>query len=300
MFLEVTALFFGPGWDGRDELDFEKHAEVLMLPSLTTPNCKIPQFPESVYGYEMTAIEEGILLCGGITDADGSECFLLPFNGKEWLRSPVIKSMNKNRYYFSSAWLGNEWWVTGKDHLTTEVRAKNGTWTNFIDLPDYMSGYCMVTLDEHRVLFIGGSRGGSSRNSTMIYDRRTGSWETKQEMIDARGRHSCTRIDEDHVAVAGGTFQNETDFYVLDSVEIYSLRSETWRKGPPLPYGGADDQMVTANNATYYILGTKILLLDTSNATDLQWKEVGTTQGYKSYYKVVPIKFSSQDCNGWI
>ena len=66
---------------------------------------------------------------------------------------------------------------------------------------------------------------------THIYDSSNDEWLTKADMPTARQSHFCGRIvtteGEEEVVVAGGWDGKER----LDTVEIFSVKSSTWRTG---------------------------------------------------------------------
>ena len=135
----------------------------------------------------MTSDNEGVSICGGYSKGGGdSECFHLPYNNNVWLRSPNIPMMQGQRRVFArSAWINDQWWVTGGFQRSTEVRGQDKNWNMSVTLPDDAgnSYHCMISLDQNRVLFIGGLISGSSSNATYLYDKRNNSWQRKKSLL---------------------------------------------------------------------------------------------------------------------
>ncbi len=107
-----------------------------------------------------------------------------------------------------------------------------------------MVGACLVILDEHRLMIMGGGRTsgtwGHDATSTnvYIYDARTGNdWEAKASMQRARNGFACGKVvtaSGDIEVVAAGGRGN------LQGVEYYSVKDNRWRwtTGLPQPVEG--------------------------------------------------------------
>merc|ERR1712215_239180 len=157
---EEYALFIGP------YLSYQP--EIILVPSMEHLDCSIPAFPAELSDYEMSIGPRGFDICGGYDEAlpsgrsgQSSECFHLPYKSSAWLRGPTIPKMNEKRWWFSSARLGDEWFVTGSYNRgnplqTSEVRGLNDIWKKSVNLPGPNSRHCMVTLDANRILLTGG------------------------------------------------------------------------------------------------------------------------------------------------
>ena len=306
---EVKALLIGPGSQGSSS----NHFEILTLPLLQHSNCTLPTFPESIWGYQMSANHIGVQVCGGNIEGIGftSECFLLPYNGKSWLRSPDIPSMKERRYIPGSVTLpGDQWWITGGwnapvRYASTEVQDKDGTWTTSINLPAGLQRHCMVKIDENRILMTGGVDTTSKPHTfTYLYDTSKNDWETVESMEVPRYAHSCALIEVGKVIVVGGIGRSGER---LSSSEIFNVAENSWKAGPELPVWTFTAQMITIDGVSYYIGGrtsdekrtTDIYRLNKINS-EWRFKKVGNLSKGKAYFDVAEIKLSTTDCNGWI
>ena len=74
----------------------------------------------------------------------------------------------------------------------------------------------------------------SSVKNSYLYNTQDNEWVQKADMIQARRAHACGRVTsstgKDEVVVAGGYFLAS-----LSTTEIYTVESDTWRSGTPLP-----------------------------------------------------------------
>ncbi len=93
-------------------------------------------------------------------------------------------------------------------------------------------GHAATLLADGRVLVTGGRAQCPSSpctvlSSAQLYDPRTGTWTTTENMATARIRHTATLLPNGRVLVAGG-FTNGAPFTSITSAEIYDPASGTW------------------------------------------------------------------------
>ena len=106
-----------------------------------------------------------------------SACYKYQKDAQEWL---LHGSLNTGRSYAASAKIGNDLWVTGgyngDDLKSSEYVKPDGSVIDGPDLPEAMSGHCMVTLHNGSVAILGGypwSQLGFEDYSTLDYLTRT-------------------------------------------------------------------------------------------------------------------------------
>ena len=288
----------------------------------------------------MRSTEKGLDICGGyifsncdgnFTNCDGHslECFRLPYNNDTWLRSPIIPAMNQLKSGSTvSASLGQDrWFISGKLRwkdpsgdwvwkdpsgnyvLSAEVRNKDDTWTISKPPPVPPDGYCMVSVDSNRVLFVGGTKSGTDcLASTYMFDIQNNSWERRNDMLSGRIVSSCTRLNKDQILVTGGKCPHSD--YHFNSSEIYSISTGQWSLGPSLPKGISGAQMITVDDVTYHFGGyyfpaeygetTKDVYRLEKNTNPWHWKKTAELKNkIHPDSTLAPIKLSPDNCNGW-
>jgi len=298
----IMALFIGPAYSSP--------WEILLLPSLETANCTIPDLPTSMYSYAMMSDESGINICGS------RGCHLLSYNNDKWLSSPAdIPSMNKRRVAAGSVVFDDGvWWLSGGNSIydpikSTEVRRKKGTWKNFVKLPVPLGGHCMVNLHNDKVLMTGGvDDTWFSLASTYLFDRRTNTYQRLDSMKQARAYHTCTLIDEENVLVATGVYNYPGYSKGLKSSEVFNVKTGKWESGPDIPIVTSGAQMLTFNNITYHVggafgTGTKhdVYRLDKIGSSASSWKftKVKHLKHGKYNFGMSVVEIDPADCNGW-
>ena len=86
-------------------------------------------------------------------------------------------------------------------------------------------GY-LVILDDKNLFLSGGGFGIGSRKA-YIYNKDSNAWRAVSDMTRSRTHHSCGLVKSDsgdEVVVVGG-------YGGINSVEIFSISTETWRSG---------------------------------------------------------------------
>ena len=116
------------------------------------------------------------------------------------------------------------------DIMSSVVTTYNGlTFSHYPDMPAENYKSCLVVIDEDRI-FTCGIRPGSARQATYIFTRSESSWISKAPMPTSRYDHSCGLVSHPErgpeLIVSGGY-----DGVYLDSVDIYTVNTDSWRKG---------------------------------------------------------------------
>ena len=108
------------------------------------------------------------------------------------------------------------------------------------DVPASDNG-CLIILDEKNLFLAGGYANGPDGNccagspKAYIYNKDANGWRTVSNMAEPREQHSCglvpsTSGDGYEVVVVGGG-GDETARETKKSIEIFSIKTETWRPG---------------------------------------------------------------------
>jgi len=286
---DPDVVFIGPGY-GSDGL-----SEVLLLPSLTPGACTPPPFPHGEYeGYFGRLSPDGPLLCGGYqSGAFKSSCYLLGRDGS-WVTSS--SQMTLERSWPAATELGDSWWVTGGYDASgnvlssTEVLTGN-TWLSSTPLPTPLFAHCMVKINSSHVFIAGGYDGhGSATAAAHLFSSTSGTFSPLPDMAIARGYHACGVLGTD-VWVGGGR-----GAATLKSVELFSLTSQAWRDGPPLPIATEAGRMMTVDGSLLMFGKPEIWQLKTAGGEEY-WDQVGEMETERRYFDILRMKLS--DCTAW-
>ncbi len=133
---------------------------------------------------------------------------------------------------------------------SSEMLTKDGWESKIPFLPVTIAAHCMVTVNSTTVMVIGGIQNGRTSANTFYFTFGEKTW-TKGPVTKLRRRsHSCGKIrsgkesQEMSIIVAGGT----DEYSVMSSVEILDKDSNEWKRGPELPFGIGDSQIVEDRN----------------------------------------------------
>ena len=99
-----------------------------------------------------------------------------------------------------------------------------------ISLPYKVYGHCVVTLNDGRVMILGGWDGSSDLRKVLIFNSTSGTFSDAPDMLYARTSHACATFNSplhnhrEVVLAAGGSG--------LDSVELldYQTEGSTWQE----------------------------------------------------------------------
>jgi hypothetical protein len=255
--------------------------EIVDLDSASTTCSNLPNFPQELQGsFGGIGFHDQPIICGG-TDSNwtfSNKCFSL--EGNKWTPSP---SLNIARVWAAASpspypSKSQKLFVTGgtdetRDGLnTTEVLTEQGWKTLEQKLPALIEDHCSVLVNATTVLIIGGMQNDSVPTNTYYFNTENEIWTEGPSFKNRRFSHSCGKIrtnnqsQEFSIIIAGGY----DGAPYLSSVEILDSGSKEWRKGPELPLGITDAQMVEDQNGgvvlvggSYYYNSTTSYYLDT-------------------------------------
>merc|ERR1712123_562806 len=288
---DPDVVFIGPGY-GSDGL-----SEVLLLPSLTPGACTPPPFPYGEYNsYVGRLSPDGPLLCGGsLSYVEQSSCYLLGQDGS-WVTSS--SQMTVERQWPAAVELGETWWVTGgadaspnHELSSTEVLTDN-TWHISTPLPTNLYGHCIVKINSSHVFIAGGEDDNTYYAASYIYSSTSGTFSRLPDMAITKSDHACGILGTD-IWVGGGLHGN-----AIKSVEVFSLTSQAWRDGPPIPIAPSGGRMMTVDGSLLMFGNRVIWQLKTSGGQDY-WGQVGEMETERSLGGFDILRMKLSDCMAW-
>jgi len=215
------------------------------------------------------------IICGGTRN----ECDCYTYQSNSWKSTP---NPTECRKFASSATLkvADEKEVLilagGADKskiILKSVESFNGTvWDNqqFEDLPEAVSGNCIVKINSSVLLSIGGvGENSTPTKSTFFFDAHVNKWTPGPSINIPRNGLSCgllkwTKPDSDQsskiVVVVGGQTDGEFEPRFLDSVELlylddYDTPNGQWITGPELPRKSFEAQLIEYKNSVILVGG---------------------------------------------
>jgi hypothetical protein len=150
---------------------------------------------------------------------------------------------------------------------SAEMLTEEGWESNIPSLPNTISCHCMVTVNSTTVMAIGGIINAFYSGKTFYFTFGEESWTEGPELKNIRFFRSCGKIgrnkesQEMSIIVAGGWGGS-----YLSSVEILDEGSNEWQRGPELPFGITESQMVEDQNGGVVLIGgrsSSVFNLDT-------------------------------------
>ena len=120
---------------------------------------------------------------------------------------------------------------------TEIINGTDGTVSIGEDLPDKLEGHCMLTLDDGRVMILGGKKDKVMKENVWIFNSPTNPASEPIElhsMHTARQRHACALFNnpmngnKQFVLVAGG--QDVNDAEILEIKPTSQMYLEKWTK----------------------------------------------------------------------
>jgi N-acetylneuraminic acid mutarotase len=257
--------------------------EIIDLESELTTCQNLTNFPLALEGsFGGLGFQDKPLICGGSCRNynDSNKCFSL--EGNEWINSSSFNSgkcfaaVSPSPYPSSNQKLFVTGGTTKPDmpihpsvqgliYNTVEVLTQQGWETLPQILPVTVAGHCSVLVNSTTVLVIGGvqneySEENNMSSNTFLFNTETEIWTVGPELKNERGLHSCGRIRKNSqtqdysIIVVGGT-PNPYSGSKMSSVEILDHGANEWRKGPDLPFGIGEAQMVEDQNGGVVLVG---------------------------------------------
>jgi len=231
--------------------------------------CQQPSaYPFAVSGPVGVVIDKGLTVCGGLVktfDVNSSEevlqtrsdCYKL--TGSGWSR---IDELKHSRAFAASTFLpGRGWWITGgvnydnqdlfglesplssTELIPIEDDERADEYKFLVDEPNLpqetgLSHHCLVRLDKHRVLLIGGQTTSNKFvSSVWLFDWKRRKWDEWEDLQYGRHSHSCSlALGGEFVIVVGGRTEHESSEEGGSQLaEIMEITSGHWHIMPHLP-----------------------------------------------------------------
>lgn len=115
-----------------------------------------------------------------------------------------------------------------KDLNSAEIYdPKTDEWENAPDMAYKKQLAQAITLEDGRVMIIGGRSGVSTLNSIEVYDPESNSWSELEPMIQSRMAHSAVKLIDNRILVTGG-MSSVTMGDTLSLTEIYDPVENSW------------------------------------------------------------------------
>ena len=203
-------------------------------PYTDTNNCIQPPFYplpiENTCGVENT-------FCGGYVTglSQTDKCFR--FSDGEWSETSSLLQARQN--HACNMIEGNSYWIAGGIDLASildsaEIRVEeDGAFSESKELPEPMERHCLAAINSTHFFMAGTSSNGRVAYLASI-DNYVFKFNSLPPMIESRFSAGCGGIKTDtdvQLIVAGGKTADP------QSTEIFSLKYNTWTKGPLLPRG---------------------------------------------------------------
>ncbi len=281
MFFSVmTKLLVGLG---RTDNGLTDDIEIIDLKSTSTNRTIQANFPMKLWeSFGGLGFHNKPMICGGYPS---NKCFSL--DGNEWKDSPSMNTTKGFEAVSPSPYPTKcqKFFVTGGPGNTAEVLTEQGWETLPQLLPITIHSHCSVLVNSTTVMVIGGSQNDSTSSNTYLFNTEFEIWVKGPQLKTKRVLHSCGRIrknsqSQDFSIIVAGGF--DYDASNLPSVEILDLDSKEWRKGPDLPFGIYEAQMVEDQSGGVILVGgftNSNVFLDTlyqlpHGGADAEWTKI--------------------------
>jgi N-acetylneuraminic acid mutarotase len=107
----------------------------------------------------------------------------------------------------------------------------NGAWSPTGSLHEPRAAFTATTLNDGRVLVVGGIYSGNATASAELWNPATGQWTRTDPVGRPRAYHTATKLPDGRVMVAGGYFQTYVPYFLrgfLSDVQIYDPAAGRW------------------------------------------------------------------------
>jgi hypothetical protein len=124
------------------------------------------------------------------------------------------------------ALMGGATWTTAFSQIASVhiYDPTTNAWTIAATMPNQRYFHSATTLNDGRILVVGGLDNNNTTASADLYDPSTDAWSSAGSMVNARYGHSVAVLGNGSVVVTGG----EGDASYLSSVEIFQPLEGTW------------------------------------------------------------------------
>ncbi len=184
---------------------------------------QISPFPFQQAGVQVGVVKDVVKVCGGSKDSQG--CYDYHPESNTWVNSTRL---TEKRFRHGASFIDNQWFISGGKgpgvELSTTESLVDLAFVRGPDLPRGMKHHCQLTVDETHVFFA-----TADGQPSYLLDWPNKTWTELDGMYQFMDYPSCGLIKTHNgyreVVMAG-----------YGDSEIFSLRSRSWRYGPPGPY----------------------------------------------------------------
>ena len=165
----------------------------------STSCLQLPTYPFKMWGASGGVINGSPMVCGGYKHSGfpkvESSCYSHDKELNIWKQHAT---MNQARYLHASVVIDNSLWVTGGVYQagngldtfkSTEFVHGNGTVTMGPDLPTPRYGHCIVTLQDGKVMIIGGY---PTYQDVLVFDQSNNGFTSGPSLLEKRLSFACT------------------------------------------------------------------------------------------------------------
>ena len=194
----------------------------------STSCLQLPTYPFKMWGASGGVINDSPMVCGGYKHNGfpkvESSCYSHDKELNIWKQHAT---MNQARYLHASVVIDNSLWVTGGGYQagngldtfkSTEFVHGNGTVTMGPDLPTPRYGHCIVTLQDGKVMVIGGD---PTYHDVLVFDQSNNGFTSGPSLLEKRQFSACTLFysplhgNRPIVLAAGGSTTAEIYDYTI-------------------------------------------------------------------------------------
>ena len=175
-------------------------SEVVDMHINSSTSClQLPTYPFKMWGASGGVINGSPMVCGGYKHNGfpkvESSCYSHDKELNIWKQHAT---MNQARYLHASVVIDNSLWVTGGGYQagngldtfkSTEFVHGNGTVTMGPDLPTPRYGHCIVTLQDGKVMVIGGD---PTYQDVLVFDQSNNGFTSGPSLLEKRQSSACT------------------------------------------------------------------------------------------------------------
>ena len=226
---EELGIALEPGWELMGELEFGRWGHTATL--LQNDTILIVGGMKRL-AYRRTSIAQGEILPLGSTEWAKTSRF-------NWERTYHTASLLPDGTVLVAGGTGRvvlkegeseSLWRGNKDLNSAEIYdPKTDEWENAPDMTYKKQLAQAITLEDGRVMIIGGRSGVSTLSSNEIYDPEDNSWSEAEPMMQSRMSHSAVKLIDNTILVTGG-MESVTMGDTLSSAEIYDPLQNSWSK----------------------------------------------------------------------
>ena len=271
MIFLTAKLFVATGTNGESWDVILPTSEIIDLANNSTKCKPWSQLEIPVRGAVGGFIDDGILICGGSTDAKNSR---LLTNQCQHIKphQSVITSTNISHPSIASSSIvyDNSLFISGGYNPYNPTNYDISEYISLTErqigptLPYGVADHCMIHLDDDIILLTGGilKENSTSLKHTWYFSIKNESWTPGPEMNEPRNWHACSSfvLNNTVYPIVAGSESNST---TRKSVEFLDLSSDSphWIAGPELDFLHSDvftvgHHLVTNGETLFYISTT--------------------------------------------